>query len=50
MSLTVTKVGQSFDDELTIHYSDDIDPEKAGQGLAFAPLIFQLLGAERSLY
>jgi hypothetical protein len=50
MSPTPLSIGQAFDDELKIHYTDDPDPEKAGQGLTFAPLIFQLIGADRSLY
>ena len=50
MSLAGTTVGQSLDDELKVFYANDPDPEKAGQGLAFAPLIFQVLAADRSLY
>jgi Cephalosporin hydroxylase len=50
MSLNGTIAGRSFDDELKVHYADDPDLDKAGQGLAFAPMVFQLLGGDRTLY
>lgn len=31
-------------DELKVYYNDDPDPEKAGQGLAMAPLLEKILG------
>jgi len=39
-----TIVGQLMSSDLKVYYADDPDPEKAGQGLALAPLIHTVLG------
>ena len=43
-------VGLAADDELKVYYPDDPDPQKAGQGLAFAPLAFQILETDSANY
>ena len=50
MSTLDSASGQVQYDELKIYYPDDPDPEKAGQGLALAPLILQTLRADRAMY
>lgn len=45
-----TVVGRPADDELKVYHRDDPDPEKAGQGLAFAPLVFRILDGEHVNY
>lgn len=50
MYMDVSTTGQRTTDPLKIYYADDPDPEKAGQGLALAPLIFQNLPVNHSLY
>jgi hypothetical protein len=50
MTTGVSTAGQRTTDPLKIYYADDPDPEKAGQGLALAPLIYQNLPVSHSLY
>jgi hypothetical protein len=50
MAPTDSVVGQAADEELKVFYSNDPDPEKAGQGLAFAPLVFRTLEADHLNY
>jgi Cephalosporin hydroxylase len=49
MSPTRPIAGRPFDDELKVHYADDLDPDTAGLGLAFAPMIFRSAGGHCSL-
>jgi hypothetical protein len=50
MATTHPAIGWAADDELLVYYEDDPDPEKAGHGLAFAPLVFRILGVDRVNY
>jgi Cephalosporin hydroxylase len=50
MAPTDPIVGRAAREELKIFYPDDPDPEKAGQGLAFAPLVFRTLESDRLNY
>ena len=50
MASTDSLIGRAADEELTVYYPDDPNPEKAGQGLAFAPMVFQALGVEHLSY
>jgi methyltransferase family protein len=43
-------VGLGLQDEIKVYYTDDPDPEKAGQGLAMAPFIYKILGQDSSNY
>ncbi len=45
-----TVKGQTLSNDLKVHYADDPDPEKAGQGLAFAPQIQAVLGQPELSY
>jgi hypothetical protein len=50
MSTIEKRIGQAADDEFKVFYSNDPDPEKAGQGLASAPLVFHVLETDRLDY
>jgi hypothetical protein len=50
MSTVEKRVGHAADDEFKVYYKNDPDREKAGQGLAFAPLVFAILEADRLDY
>ena len=50
MSTSTSDISRRATDPLKIYYADDPDPEKAGQGLDLAPLIFQNLPVNHSLY
>ena len=45
-----TVVGQTLANDMKVYYSDDPDPEKAGQGLALAPQILAVLGQPELSY
>jgi hypothetical protein len=44
------EIGEALLDDLKVYYDDDPDPETAGQGLALAPLISQVLGQDEWLH
>lgn len=43
---TPSSIGQLQADPLKVHHHDDPDPQKAGQGLAFAPMVFDVVGCD----
>jgi protein-L-isoaspartate O-methyltransferase len=50
MATATSIIGQAGVDELKVYFPDDPDPQKAGQGLAFAPMVFRTLETDRLNY
>jgi Cephalosporin hydroxylase len=50
MSTSNQMFGQSDDEELRTYYPDDPDPQLAGRGLAYAPMVFRILEADHLDY
>lgn len=50
MSTIGKTADQSLGDELKVYYANDPNPEKAGKGLAYAPLVFRVLETDHLNY